>query len=91
MARQYLYSRYPIAEDAVSSIHIWAVRGGCAHFARIAILQPTFSLSTSIVRTLADLTGAEEFGISMVFPRMMPLTLRMHPIDFVVLTAAQER
>ena len=89
VARMYLTERMHISADLVSSVHIWLVQGVCSHFARIAILQPNFPLSQSIVRTVADAVGQEEFGVSMIFPLLLPLTLRALPIDLVLLTKKQ--
>ena len=89
VARMYLIERMHVSADLVSSVHIWIVQGVCSHFARIAILQPNFPLSQSIVRTVSDAVGNDEFGVSMIYPTLLPLTLRALPIDLVLLTKQQ--
>ena len=89
VARKYISDRLPIATETVSTVYVWIVTGACSHFARTAILQPNFPFSQSLVRTISDVVGTDEFGVSMIFPLLMPLTLRVMPLDLVVLTAQQ--
>ena len=89
VARQYISDRLPITKDTVSTVYVWIVTGACSHFARTAILQPNFPFSQSLIRTISDVVGTDEFGVSMIFPLLMPLTLRVMPLDLVVLTDHQ--
>lgn len=88
--RHYLGERFPIADKPVFTIHVWAVAHQIVTFARVTALQQRRSFTRSLVEDWADWEERLPWWLHIVEPQPGSISLRLMPIDLVMLSQAQK-
>ena len=88
--QHYLRTRFPVHELPTFTVHFWIVDTEIATFARVLPLFSGRSMTDSMRRELQHSDESESFWVSAIDPMPSPLTLRICPLDLVVLSAKQK-
>ena len=89
LVRQFLAEHFELPGTRVFTVYAWIVAHEVAAYARIIPLQIGRSMTQSLLRELADIEEAQPFWIMSVDPVMAPLSLRIFPLDLIILTQPQ--
>ena len=89
--QRYLRIHCPVHELSTFTVHVWIVDHEIAAFARVLPLFAGRSMTDSMRRELQHVDESESFWISALDPMPLPLSLRICPLDLVVLSAKQKK
>ena len=87
--KMYLAGHLPFPGTKVFTVHVWAITGEVAAFARAIPIHSDRSITTSLLREFPDMVEAQPFWVMTTEQAMMPLSLRIYPVDMILLTQAQ--
>ena len=90
IVQSYLRRYALVHEMSTFTVHVWLVEYEIAAFARVVPIAATRSMTESMQRELQQGGGSDSFWITAADPMPLPLSLRICPLDLVVLSTRQK-
>ena len=89
LLRAYLGHRLAIGDRAFFSAYVWLIHGVVAPFADVCVMHRERSYTRSLLTVVAATTESQIYWLTLATPQPPPLTLRVFPVDLVLLTDEQ--
>ena len=88
--RYFLEKKYDIKDRPVFTVHVWAIGHEIATFARASAMLSSKPYTASLLREWEDFKERQPFWILAIDPQPSPISLRIVPIDLIMLTQTQK-
>ena len=91
LLRTYLAANVDIGSRSFFTVYTWGIQHQVSSMARVGVMQIGRSYMISLLRLWQNLEDKQPLFLTLATPQPAPFTLRVPPVDLIILTKQQRR